>query len=428
MLTATVRTFPLAGLLTRALVLAAFVAVTGCAQSGTAKKMDVFWPPPPNLPRLQYLTAISSSTDIEGKKSSFSLVALAGDDKESVKGIVKPYGVAVRGGKLYACDTIAARVIVIDFAAKTFNYLKGNLGEGKLKKPIAVTVDEAGTIYVLDTLRKEVLAYTPDGEYMGALGKDLNLQRPTGIALHEKNLYITDMSSPDLFVVDRVTGQQVGSIGASTAGADNALLLPMNVTVDKKGFIYAITMGDGKIFKFDRDGHLLLSFGKMGDGFGQFSRPRGLVVDDQGKIYAIDAAHQNVQVFNEEGKLLTFFGDPSPQPGSLNLPGGIALSPPIDFFGKYVNSAFEVEQLIFVTSQLGDDKINVYALGKKRGVDYEKEYERIRRERQEKAQKFLEEQRKKAEEEKAPEKTPEQGAPRQEGTVPDGQAKPEKSQ
>lgn len=346
-------------------LLLSFFFVSACTGPEVAAPQgSVFFPPAPNPPRLQYLTRISSSADIDGKKlGGLSMIAVGDTRAEKPKPIIKPYGITVRNGKLYVCDTSPGRLIVIDPARKSFEFLKGNYSFGKLKKPISSEIDSDGNLYVADTVRKEVLVYGPSGNFLRAFGKGLEM-KPVDVAIDGDYLYVLDLKNHDIKILDRKSGKHLETIGKGS-NEEHFLSLPISIDTGPKGSLYISNMTSGKIVNLDRDGHLLGEFGKLGDGFGQFGRPKGLAVDDQGRIYVVDAAHQNVQIFDESGRLLMFFGDPGLPFGSLNLPAGIAVtSQGIDLFKEYIDPAFEVEQLIFVTSQFGPAKISVYGLGK----------------------------------------------------------------
>src|ERR1035437_458959 len=126
--------------------------LAGCAAPPVVKE-TVFFPPPPNAPKVQFLKSISGSKDVVEQENSFSL--LVKGQQEEVKQINKPYGIAYVKGKLYVCDVIGLRVAIIDLVHKKFDYLKGaSVGFGKLKKPINLAVDSAGNVFVVDTARK----------------------------------------------------------------------------------------------------------------------------------------------------------------------------------------------------------------------------------------------------------------------------------
>jgi len=325
----------------------------------------VFFPPPPNEPRIQFLKAINSSADVVGKSESFSMVAVVGKvEKQGDFPIAKPYGVATHKGKIYICDAGASQVFIMDLVNRTFEKLKGNFSTGKLKKPINLVVDEEGRLYVTDTSRKEVLVYDQSGNYLRSLGSKLDW-KPVDIGAYGKFLYVTDIKNNEVKVLDRENGTLVSGFGATGAEdkLDN-LSMPLGLSVTKKGDLRVVNMGGGRVVTLDRDGHVLSSFGKMGDGFGQFGRPKGIADDNQGRIYVVDTAHQNVQVFSDKARLLTFFGDPGLPKGSMNMPVAIAVTTDnLDYYQTLAAPGFILEQVIIVTNQYGDAKVSIYGLG-----------------------------------------------------------------
>src|SRR4029453_7541714 len=120
--------------------LGAAVLATACA-SAPAKRAElpVFFPPPPDLPRLQYLTSYSSLNDVE-EQSRFNRFVVG--PRQDIK-LTKPYGVAIRDGKIYVCDTNAG-VTLFDLKNKTFESLKGAAGPGRLLQPMNIRIEADG--------------------------------------------------------------------------------------------------------------------------------------------------------------------------------------------------------------------------------------------------------------------------------------------
>src|ERR1043165_6774264 len=87
------------------------------------KEIPVFFPPAPELPRIQYLTHFSGLRDIE-TQSAFDRFVVG--EKQNLK-LDKPYGVAIHDGKIYVCDTNAT-IAVFDIKARSFRTLKGAVG------------------------------------------------------------------------------------------------------------------------------------------------------------------------------------------------------------------------------------------------------------------------------------------------------------
>ncbi len=324
----------------------------------------VFFPPLPNDPRVQFLKGISSAVDVTGKDESFSLVVVGAGEQQRVDQIAKPYGVATYKGKIYVCDVSAGQVIIMDLANKTFEKLKGNFSTGKLKKPINLDLDDEGRLYVTDSTRKEVVVYDQSGNYLKSIGAKMDW-KPTDVGVHGKYLHVTDIKSHEVKVFDRENGKLLTAFGESGAEdkLDN-LSMPLGISVNKKGIIRVTNMSSGRVVSMDRDGHVLSSFGKLGDGFGQFGRPKGVDVDSQDRIYVADAAHQNIQIFNDAGRLLLFFGDPGLPKGSMNMPVAMAITTDnLEYYQSLAAPGFILEQVIIVANQFGNDKIGIYGLG-----------------------------------------------------------------
>jgi hypothetical protein len=116
--------------------------------------------------------------------------------------------------------------------------------------------------------------------------------------------------------------------------------------------------------KLDRNGKSLMSVGGPGDSFGKFGRPRGIGVGPDGVIFVVESLFSVVQLFNQEGTVLMTFGNFQAAPGFLVLPASIAVDKScLKYFSKYVDPRFEPEYLLFVTSQVGEARLGIYAYG-----------------------------------------------------------------
>ncbi len=349
------------GIMVLALALVAF-GLTGCGARKLGSGEPVFWPPDPNPPRVQFLKGISASKDVTGDKASVKILSLSNEEEDTNKIIAKPYGIASNKGRIYVVDTIQNNVAIFDLVKQTYEILPGSKGQGKLKKPINIAVASDGNVFVADTFRKEVMMYDEMGNFVRAYGKDIQM-KPVDVAVDDKNIYALDISNNEIKVIDRQSGDLAGSIGKGSE-TQQGLSLPTNLTMDKDGYLYVTNAGTGKVVKLDRDGHIVHTFGGLGDSFGEFGRPRGISVDDKGRIYVADASHQNVQIFNETGRILMFFGDPGYVYESLNLPAGVmVIRDNLDYFQKLAAPNFILEEVIVVTNQFGPVKVSFYGLG-----------------------------------------------------------------
>jgi len=363
------------------------VLVAACASAPPKPQAaPVFFPPAPELPRLQYLTSFSSLRDVE-EQSSFNRFVVG--QKQDVK-LDKPYGVAIYDWKIYVCDTNST-VIVFDLRNKTFGALKGAVGPGRLIQPTNISIEKDGTKYVADPLRGQIVAFDRDDGYLRAYGEPGGW-KPVDVVTYEDKLYVADIANGLIKVFDKQSGEVVKTFGG---GGDPSERLdrPTNLAMDGEGYLYVTDLGRFQVVKLDRDGHFKMAFGNLGDGPGHFARPKGISVDREGHLYVADAAFSNVQIFNKDGRILMFFGGSGDQPGNFVLPAKITIDyDNVAYFQQFAQQDFQIDYLVLVTSQFGPRLVNVLASGRERGKKYPTDAELLnqieqRRQEMEKSQK-----------------------------------------
>lgn len=334
--------------------------LTGCATTHKTPDTYVYFPPPPDEPRIQFLTSFCSEHGYIGSKRFMDYVV--GTDQSDAP-IAKPYGITVRQGKLYVCDSVPAVIEILDLAKGKLHYF-GSQGEGRIRLPINIAVDDNGTRYVTDTTRGQVLIYGADDRYVGAIGRKDEL-KPAGIAIYKNRLYVTDLSTHSVRVYDKNKREQLFVISSTEKAR---LLSPTNIAIDRQGKLYVSDTGGFFIQIYDAEGNHLRTIGELGVTPGTFALPKGIAVDREGRIYVVDAATQVVQLFDAEGRILMYFGNPQVDgPGGTDLPAGIAVDyDHLKYFQKYASPDFKIEYLIFVTNQYGDQKVSVYGFGHKK--------------------------------------------------------------
>jgi sugar lactone lactonase YvrE len=343
----------------------AAVIIVGCAAPERKEESKVFYPEPPELPRIQFLASFTGSQDIQSKQSAFD-VFLTGKEGGSV--LQKPYGVAVYDGKIYVCDTMQG-VRIFDFEKKTFGGLQGAHGLGNLLQPINISVDKDGNKYITDPARGQVLMFDKNDFFVRAFGTP-GVWRPVDAAAFEDRVYVVDVKNAEIRVFDRETGDLLKKFGQKGEPKD-ILVLPTNIAFDHDGYLYVSDSGRFQVVEFDRDGHERATIGELGSEPTKFARPKGVALDRNGNLYVADAAFDSIQVFNKDHRLLLFFGKGGTGPGDLELPAKVAINyDSVKYFTKYADPGFEIEYIIAVTSQLGDHMVNVYGFGKEKGKKY----------------------------------------------------------
>jgi DNA-binding beta-propeller fold protein YncE len=336
-----------------------------CAGTRGAQQAEyIFYPAPPEQPRIQYLTTFNSEWDVTGPMDRLEMFVLG---ERAAGRIIKPYGVAIHDGKILVCDTVAGAVFVLDLVNRGIESL-GEKAPGRLKKPINIAVDTDGTRYVADRALKRVLVYDDQNRYLNAFGSP-EAWAPTDVLVAGDHLYVSDLDHGQIVVVDKSSGEELERLGRE--GFEEAqFMFPTNLARDRDGNLYVSDTANYRIQKVDRRGRPLLQIGEAGDAPGNFARPKGLAVDDEGRIYAVDAAFMNVQIFDAEGRLLLAFGPAGTEPGDMYLPAKVELDyDHLGLFADRVAPGYELEYLILVTNQYGPNKISVYGFLKQPAGD-----------------------------------------------------------
>jgi len=364
-------------------VLALLGLMAGCATGPTSKSIPnyIFYPSPPDTPRLQYLTSFSGEKDLGGGSSKFAAFVTGAAPPQRT--ISKPYGIALSGGQLYVCDTGQGAIAILDLKKRQFSHLEPK-GGGQIRTPINICVDNDGALYVADRGHNQVLIYGPDGSYRAAIGEPAAApdgttaspvsvaagskgMKPTDVALSDSRVYVTDLNNNCVRVYQKATRELLFRIPVDPKDEAAKLLAPTNLAMDAQNRLYVSDFAGFCIKVYDADGKFLKSFGRAGDRPGEFARPKGVAVDKEGRVYVVDAAAQVIQIFDAEGRLLLFFGEPKGSAVPLDLPAKVIIDyDHAGLFQQYAAPDFQIEYLVLASNQLGDRKINVYGYGRKK--------------------------------------------------------------
>ncbi len=298
--------------------LSVVLLTVSCATTAPEKKEDLVWPLPPEPPRVRFVRAYCCLDDFGKAGKEAWLDALFGTSRSG--GMSKPYAITTdKEGKVYVSDTGLRTVWVFDEKSKKVSFV----GQGALRTPTGLAVDARGKLFVSDSTAQKVYAFDKDGKLVMAIGKKDELGNPAGLAIDAatNRLYVANAKLHRIKVYDTNDGQFIFDIG--DRGTDvGQLNFPTNLFI-RNGKLYVTDTGNFRVQLLDLDGKYLKSFGKIGDGFGNFARPKGVAADSEGHVYVTDAAFDNFQIFDDQGILLLFVGSRGRGPGSFAIPAGL---------------------------------------------------------------------------------------------------------
>jgi DNA-binding beta-propeller fold protein YncE len=206
-----------------------------------------------------------------------------------------PQGVAVNSkGEVIIADAGNHRIEVTLGPPPDMMHLPGSFvrafghdgtGDGELHNPLAVAVDAADNIYVIDTDNNRVQKFDPQGRFLTKWGR--------------------------------------------AGRGDGEFNIPSGIAVDRKGTVYVVDTDNNRIQKFTADGKFLAAWGQSGSREGEFYRPKGIAADRDGNLYVADCNNHRIEKFSPEGKFLGAFGRAGREAGELSFPNAVA----VDDFG-----------------------------------------------------------------------------------------------
>jgi DNA-binding beta-propeller fold protein YncE len=188
----------------------------------------------------------------------------------------------------------------------------------------AVAVGSADRVFVFNRGEHPVMIFDREGTYISAWGEGL-FARPHGITIGpDDSVYCTDDLDHTVrkFTADGELLLTLGTSGKpSNTGATSVdfrtiirhggpFHYPTNLALSPGGELYVSDgYGNARVHKFAADGTLLFSWGRPGDGPGEFRVPHGIAVDDLGTVYVADRENSRIQLFSSDGVYLTEWRD-----------------------------------------------------------------------------------------------------------------------
>jgi sugar lactone lactonase YvrE len=100
----------------------------------------------------------------------------------------------------------------------------------------------------------------------------------------------------------KVRVELVRTLGDVAAEDENvAFYMPEGIALDSQGNLYILDAGNHRVQKFSRDGRFLASFGRQGQGPGEFAYPDSIDIDGADMVWIADPNNQRIQVLTPEG-------------------------------------------------------------------------------------------------------------------------------
>jgi len=128
------------------------------------------------------------------------------------------------------------------------------------------------------------------------------------------NVWVTDARGRDgkghqvfKFSRDGALLLTLGKAGVAGEGPD-VFNQPSDVAVAANGDVFVADGHDensnARIVKFSKDGKFIKAWGKRGAAAGEFDTPHGLAFDSRGRLFVADRGNNRIQIFDQDGKFL----------------------------------------------------------------------------------------------------------------------------
>ena len=302
-------------------IFAVIVSAAGCATSPSSREASgqLFWPPPPETPRIKWLTAWSSRYDFSRPNQMLSILM----GEEILETLRRPQAVvADTSGNVYVADSEGHSIFVFDIEKSVLRFL----GEGIVSTPVGLAIDNKhGFLFVSDSKSDKVFGIDKNsGRLVMTLGGPGEFKNPSGMVYDDarERLYLADTKNNVIRVFDK-DGKALFTVGKQRGQGDGEFNFPSYLALDRQGRLFVVDSFNFRVQIFDPNGNYIKKFGRLGDSSGQFSRPAGIGVDSEDHVYVVDTAFNNFQIFSEDGKLLLWVGQGGKKSGEFALPTGM---------------------------------------------------------------------------------------------------------
>ena len=187
--------------------------------------------------------------------------------------------------------------------------------------------ERCGANSCADSMLDSIFLFDENGKMIKSFGAGL-LIAPHGIFVdRDGNLWVTDCACTgggargaaaaapatkghQVFKFNR-DGKLLMTLGKPAGGRDPEFFFqPNDVLVAPNGDIFvseghsSAAGATARVLKFSKDGKLIQSFGKLGKESGDFDQPHALAMDSKGRLFVGDRGNNRIVILDQDGKFL----------------------------------------------------------------------------------------------------------------------------
>ncbi len=229
-------------------------------------------------------------------------------------------------GTLYVADGVNNRVLCFDNDGTPRDSVTA-IAQHPLVRPVGLTVDSTGRLWVANSGAGQVLVRRPHG------GLDSLLDVPGIAAPHDLDVTDIAVSADGLtaWLVDNDNhrilavspAQRTTRVFGRSGTALGELRYPFNIDLDNDGNVLVSDVLNGRVAVFASDGSPRLSYAAYGVELGQVYRPKGLARDPQGQLWVSDSVLNVIQAFRADRRVIDVLRTPDGRRFEFRGPMGL---------------------------------------------------------------------------------------------------------
>lgn len=173
-----------------------------------------------------------------------------------------------------------------------------------------LTADSAGNVFVLQRAHPAILVFGPDGALIDAWDH-LHILDGHGIAASpDDRIIVIDRDAHQVIFTD-TKGKVLQTLGERHRPRHAAPFNhPSDAAVAPDGEIYVTDgYGNSLVHRFSAAGEHIASWGRPGDGPGEFTTPHAVWIDQSDRVLVADRENNRVQLFDRAGAYLEEWRD-----------------------------------------------------------------------------------------------------------------------
>jgi len=279
------------------------------------------WPAVPAKAKVSYIKMFSTPEDLGIRKGFWQRIGEFFTGTEELQ-LVRPMAITTVDEVIFIADPGAKGIHRFDTNNNTYDLIKIRY-EKSLISPVSIVSDAEGGVYFSDSGLRKIFYIKAGGDEASPMLLDADIEQPTGLAVNKKSghLYVVDTMRHQVLKFDQ-TGEQIETIGKRGV-AQGEFNFPTMAWCNEKGELLVTDSLNFRVQVFNKFGKYSREFGRLGNATGYQARPKGVAADDLGNVYVVDSLFHNVQIYNETGEFLLNVGEQGQSLGQFWLPTGI---------------------------------------------------------------------------------------------------------